>query len=271
MALTIDTYDKYEITGKIIDINNNSSTLTISVTSPFTSVIEFHCNSYQYDVLHPPVSSKYNWIDCVRGDAYPVVAEASAYYSTNDKCFYKKEAGSESEWERTDFENIYNDNPHLLEKNSDMEEKYHFFISRYKSILHKEQLCHFSAYAFSRSNRGWHSIRNNEVKRHPDDYYWIYDPDSFRGEKWDAKSIDGLAKEIRPSRDCLTQLLKSYEADDREAKKEKWNSRWKTIKSTPERLQNWLTKYDKIWLFLTSSLVGALVTILATFIINRDK
>ena len=271
MALIIDEYDKYSIKGKIIGINNNNSTLTISVTSPYISVIEFDCNSEQYDVLHPPVSSKYNWIDWVQSDGHPVVTEASTYYNTVEKCFYKKESGSESEWEHIDFDSLYNNNPDLFVKDSGIREKYQFFIYRYMSILHKEQLCYFSAYAFRRSNRDWHSIHNNEVERHPEGYYWIYDPDSFRVEKWDAESINGLAKEIRPSRDCLMQLLESYKADDRDANKEKWKSRWKTIKSTPEHLQNWLTKYDKIWLFFTSSLVGALVTIIATLIINRNR
>ena len=270
MAIIIHEYDKYSIKGKIIDINN-SSTLIISVTSPFICKIKFHCNSEHYDTLHPQVSSKYNWIDWVRDDAHPFETEASAYYNTKDKCFYRKESGIESEWERTDFEDIYNDNPHLLVKNSNMQEKYQFFLYKYMSILHKEQLCYFSAYAIHRINRDWHSIHNKQVERHPDDYFWIYDPDSFRGEKWDTESIDDLVMGIRPSKDCLRQLLEFYKADDREVKKEKWNRIRETIKSTPERLQNWLTKYDKIWILLTSSLVTAFVTLIATLIINRNK
>ena len=271
MAISFDEYDRYSIEGKIIDINDNNSTLTISVTSPFINVIKFYCNSEHYDTLHPPVSSKYEWIAWVQDDAHPIVTKASAYYNTKDKCFYRKESDSGSAWERTDFDDIYEDNPHLLTKNLNMQEKYQFFLFKYMSILHKEQLCHFSAYAIDTTNRNnWHSIKNKGVERNPNDYTWIYDPDTFHGEKWDTESIDGLVKEIRPSRDCLKQLLESYKTNYWEVTKEKWKSGWKTIKSAPERFQNWLTKYDKIWYILTSSLVGALVTLIVSSIINRN-
>ena len=271
MAINFDKYnDKYSIKGKIINVNDKSSTLTISVTTPFISVIEFHCSSEYYDALHPPVSSKYEWIAWVRDDAHPIVTEASAYYNTKDKCFYKKESGSESEWERTDFDDIYSDNPHLLTKNSNSRVKYEFFLYRYKSILHKEQLCSFSAYATDWDNRNWHSIRNKQVERHPNDYTWIYDPDTFQGEKWDTESIDGLVKEVLPSRECLEELLKRHDAADEELKRKEREERRERIKSIPGHLQNWLTKYDKIWYILTSSLVGALVTLIVSSIINRN-
>ena len=218
MALIIHRYTDYGITGKIIDVNDRSSTLTISVTSPFVSEVKFHCSSYHYDILHPP-TFKYNWISWVQGDGHPNEPEASAYYNTEDKCFYKKESGSESEWERTDFEDIYDDNPNLLGKNRNMQEKYGFFLFKYIPILHKEQVCHFSAYAVQRDNIDSHSIQNNQVKRHPEDYFWIYDSDTFHGEKWDAESIDGLVQEIRPSRNCVEWLLESYKTEDREAKR----------------------------------------------------
>ena len=200
MAISFHEYDKYSIKGKIINVND-SSTLTISVTSPFVSEIEFQCSSDHYDMLHPPVFS-YNWISWVRDSTHPVVSEAAAYYNTNDKCFYKKESGSESEWERTDFEDIYEDNPNLLTKNINvLPEKYQSFLYKYMPTLHKEQLCHFSAYVIKRTDTKFHSVRGQEVERHPNDYdyTWIYDPDTFRGEKWDAESIDGLVKEIRQS------------------------------------------------------------------------
>ena len=123
MAINFEDYDKYSIKGKIIDINDNNSTLTISVTSPFINVIKFYCNSEHYDTLHPPVSSKYEWIAWVQDDAHPIVTKASAYYNTKDKCFYRKESDSGSAWERTDFDDIYEDNPHLLTKNLNMQEK----------------------------------------------------------------------------------------------------------------------------------------------------
>ena len=272
MAITINESDKYHITGKIIKIRN--STLIISVTSPFVSEIEFYCNSEHYDVLHPPASSKYNWISWVQGAGHPNVSEASAYYNTTDKCFYKKESGGASEWETTDFEDIYNDNPSLVTKNPNIiqgQKKYWFFQDRYMAILQKEQLCEFSAYVIRKE--GGCSVYSQQVERHPNDYdyFWIYDPDTFRAEKWDAESIDDLVREIRPSRECLNQLLESYDDDDEKVNKEKWKRRREKIKSTPERLQNWLGKYDKIWLLLTSSLFTAFVTLIITLIINRNK
>ena len=50
MAISFDEYDKYSIAGKITNIND-SSTLTISVTSPFECEIQFHCSSDHYDML----------------------------------------------------------------------------------------------------------------------------------------------------------------------------------------------------------------------------
>ena len=273
MEFIFNEFDRYSIRGKIIDIND-SSTLTISVISPFVSEIEFHCSSEHYDMLHPP-AFKYNWISWVQDSEHPSVTEASAYYHKTHKCFYKKESGSESEWELTDFEDLYDDNPNLLTKNMDMQEKYKLFLYKYKSILHKGQFCRFSAYAIDRDNRNWnwYSIRNKQVERQPGDYTWIYDPDNFFGEKWEAESIDNLVKEIRPSKDCLEQLRVSYKAEDQEAKrktkKEKWERRWKAIISAPELFQNWLTKYDKIGILLT----GSVGTLIVKFIIDyfRNK
>ena len=317
MAIIFDEYDKYGIIGKITELNH--STLTISVTSPFISEIKFHCNPEHYDRLHPPVSAKYNWIDWVRGEAHPTEWEASAYYNTGDKCFYKKESGSESKWERTDFDDIYADNPRLLVKNLNMQEKYQFFLSKYIPILHKGQLCRFSAYAILRENRNWKSTQNKQVERHPDDFTWIYDPNTFLAEKWDAESIDGLVKEIRPSRDCLKHLLyteewdtesidglvkkirpsrdylkhllyaeewdtesidglvkkirpsrdclqhllESYEVDDRKTKREKWDRRWKMMKSAPESFRIWLDKYEKMMIGLGGLIVGVILAVFA--------
>lgn len=152
MAISFHEYDRYSIAGKITNINNNG-TLTISVTSPFVSEIQFDCSSDHYDMLHPPESPKYDWIDWGGDVVPPITVEASASYNTGEKCFYKKESGLDSRWKPTNFENIYNDNPNLLSKNLDMQEKYKFFLYKYMSILHKEQLCHFSAYAVHRINR----------------------------------------------------------------------------------------------------------------------
>ncbi len=301
MAFIFDKYDEYSIEGKIVDINDRSSTLTISVTFPFVREIEFRCSSEYYNMLHPPVTSKYNWIDWVADDGHPSVREASAYYNTSHKCFYKKESGSESEWERADFEDIYNDDdPYLFEKHLDTPEKYQFFLFKYKSILHKEQVCHFSAYAIHRINRDWKSIKNNEVERHPEDYTWIYDPDTFYGEKWDVESIDGLVKEIRPSRECVEQLFKSYKDDDRiiesidslvkeilpsrecleellkrhdaaddELRRKEWKKKWERIKSIPKRVEDFIAEYPRsLWLIIT---LGMLLVGIGTFIASILK
>ena len=297
MAISFDEYNKYSIKGKIINVND-SSTLTISVTSPFVSEVEFYCSSDHYDMLHPP-TFKYNWISWVQGAGHPNETEAAAYYNTNDKCFYKKESGSESEWEHTDFVDIYDDNPNLLGKSMYMQEKYQLFLYKYMSILHKEQLCHFSAYAIDTSDRNRPSIRSRQVERHPGDYFWIYDPDTFYGEKWDAESIDGLVQEIRPSKDCLKQLFKSYKDDDRiiesiddlvqeirpsrdcvewllesyktedrEAKRkeeeENRDRRSKTIKSAPKSVEDFIGKYPRLsWLIISFGMflvgIGSLI------------
>ena len=149
-----------------------------------------------------------------------IVTEASAYYNTKDKCFYRKESGSGSAWERTDLDDIYKDNPaSILYKKLKYAGKISisgYAYNKYMWILHKEQLCHFSAYAMQMTNRNWHSIHNMQVERHSGDYFWIYDPDTFYGEKWDAESIDGLVKEVLPSRECLEELLKRHDAADEE-------------------------------------------------------
>ena len=289
MAIIFDEYDKYSIEGKIVDINDRSSTLIISVTSPFVNEVKFYCDSYHYDMLPPPKFT-YSWISWVQDSTHPDVPEAAAYYNTNDKCFYKKEPGSESEWERADFKDIYEDNPNLLTvKRNVLQEKYQSFLYKYKSILHKGQLCRFSAYVIKRTDGKFHSVRGQEVERHPNDYdyTWIYDPDTFYGEKWDTESIDGLVKEIRPSIECLKQLFKSYKdddritesidglvqeirpsrycvewllesyrAEDREAKRKedqkKRDRRSETIKSTPERVEGFIGKYPRsLWLIIT--------------------
>ena len=265
MVTTINPYDRYRISGKIIDISGNS-TLTISVISPFTCEIKFHCDSSQYNnILHPP-PFKYNWMDLQ--EVHPSdVTEAAAYYNTEEKRFYKKESGGASEWKPTDFKNIYEDNSSLVRQNPNSiqeQEKYRFFRDRYMSILQKGQLCHFSAYAMHRINTDWSSVQSPQVARHPDDYDWIYDPDTFSAKKWDTESIDDLVKKIRPSRDCLKQLLESYEDDDRRAKKAKWNRRWEIIKSTLRRIEDSLGKYPRLlWLILTLGMffvgIGSLI------------
>jgi hypothetical protein len=256
MAITINEFDRYNISGKIISKHKNNGTFTIFVTSPFTCEIKFYCSLEHYHVLHPP-AFKYNWMDLQ--DSHPSISEASAYYNTQHKCFYKKESNSKSEWKPADFADIYDDNPNLLRRNTNRYPvQYDLFLNKYVSILQKEQLCNFSAYALHKTNRDWYSVQGPQVARHPDDYFWIYNPNSFYAEKWEAESIDDLVKEIRPSRECVNQLLESYEDDDREADKEKWERRWEKIKSTPKRLQNWLDAYDKLMIAFITLVSGAI-------------
>ena len=270
MEIYLGYGDRYSIEGKIVDINDRSSTLTISVTSPFVSEVKFHCSIGYYNTLHPPVTSKYTWISWVRDGAHPVVSEAAAYYNTNDKCFYKKESGSESQWERADFEDIYNDDdPHLFVKHLDMPEKYQFFLYKYMSILHKEQLCHFYAYAIDETGTKFHSVHGKKVARHPEDYTWIYDPDSFYGEKWDAESIDGLVKEILPSRECLEALIKRHDAADDELNRKKWKERWERVKSIPRRVEDSIGEYPRsLWLIIT---LGTFILGIVSFIASLLK
>lgn len=255
----IDETDGYYIMGKIIGINNN--TLTISVTHPFTEKIDFYCNVDYYEQIHPPKSVEYNW-EGLR-ESHLTITEASAYYNTDHKSFFKKESSTESEWKAIDFEDIYDSNPNLLKNEQKYPEKYIFFTDKYLQTLHKGQLCRFTAYAIDKSNRNNHSVQNKLVEKFPNEYFWIYDPDSFFTERWTTESIDNLVQETRPSRDCVNQLSEFYEVDDRRAKEEKRDRRWKTIKSTPQRLQNLLTKYDKLMIGLGGLIVGAIAASVA--------
>ena len=190
--------------------------------------------------------------------------EASAYYNTNDKCFYRKEEGRKSEWKSTDFADIHNDNPYFLYRGSSWTQKeYPFFVDKYLLILQKGQLCHFYAYAIQRINRDQHSVEKKQVERHPNDYSWIYDPDTFHIDKWDTESIDGLVQEIRPSRDCLKHLRESYEVDDRKTKREKWDRRLETLKSIPARVEDFLGRYRRLLWLITLGMflvgVGSLI------------
>lgn len=265
MVITINTRDRYLIQGKIVDIPGDG-TLVIFVTHPFSSKIKFTCFPIQYNYIHSSRLSKYNWLGLDSG-SHPQVWEASAYYNTEQKSFYKKESDSESEWKAADFEDIYRDNSRLLTNDLHSYQKEHkFFVDRYIPILQKEQPCEFSAYALQEINEGnWQSVNSSQVERYPNDrdYLWIYDPDTFRAEKWDTESIDDLAKEVRPSKECVKQLLKSYEDDDRKAKKEQRNRVWQTIKSTPKRFEDFLRNYKQSTIGLGGVIVGAVLAIVA--------
>ena len=150
----INERDGYYIMGKIISINRNS--LTISVTSPFTKKIDFHCSGSYYERIHPPKSFEYDW-EGLR-NSHPIITEASTYYNTVHKSFFKKESGTESEWKVIDFEDNYDRDLNLHNKEQKVLEKYYFFTDRYLLTLHKGQLCRFVAYAFDKNNRNNGSV-----------------------------------------------------------------------------------------------------------------
>lgn len=257
MAITINTRDRYFIKGKIVDVAGDG-TLAIFVAQPFSCRIKFTCYPIQYNYIHSSRLSKYNWLGLDRG-SHPQVWEASAYYNTEQKHFYKKESGEddgESTWKAADFEDIYHDNSRLLINDLHSYQKEHkFFVDRYIPILQKEQSCAFYAYALQEIDEGnYQSVNSSQVERYPDDrdYHWIYDPDTFYVEKWDTESIDDLAREILPSRECLEELLKRHDASDEKLKKEKRKEKWEWIKSTPKRIENFLAKYSRLsWLLIT--------------------
>lgn len=271
MEFHIDRYDAYDIRGVFIQKGENAN-LVISVNDPLNREIDFECYSGIYNRLHPPRSrygsnSQYTWLGIEKDLHRTPAGDAdyynnSVYYNVEDNCFYKKGAGDTSEWERTDFEEVYDDNPNLLGKDTD-QGSYVLFRDRYRAILHKGMLCNFYAYALEKKDDGtYRSISTNNVKRHPEDYTWIYDPDSFHIEKWNTESIDSLVKEIRPSRDCLKQLRKTYRADDRKAIVKKLKRIGKAIKSAPRRFWTLLSKDGKLVIRL-ATLIIALGTLIA--------
>lgn len=217
MVIAIETRDKYFIKGKIIEADND--TLVVCVTQPFSCQIKFMCYPAHYNYIHSSRLSKYNWLGLDRG-SHPESLGASAYYNAEQKTFYKRESDSESEWEISDFEDIYRDNSHFRTNDLYSYQKEHkFFVDRYIPILQEGQSCTFYAYALQETNeKGYQSVYNSQVKRHPDDpeYRWIYDPDTFYVGKWGPESIDDLVKETLPSRECLEKLLKRHDAADDE-------------------------------------------------------
>ena len=263
MATTIRQNDRYFIKGKIVETASNG-TLVIFVTHPFSCQIKFTCFPAQYNYIYSERLSDYNWLG-LSGGSHPLGwGIAAAYYDTEKKCFYKKEAGNASdgdpEWEVTDFKDIYDDNPRLLTNDLHSQQKEHqFFVDRYIPILQKGMLCRFYAYALEEVDEGnWKSVRSKQVERHPNDYddHWIYDPDSFRIEEWNAESIEGLVKEILPSRECVEELLKRHRAIDKESRRKIPKEIWEWIKSTLKCFENHLQKYPRVsWFILTSGML----------------
>lgn len=259
MATAIRQNDRYLIKGKIVETANDD-TLVIFVTEPFSCQIQFTCFPIQYNSIHSSRLSKYNWLG-LHGGPHPLGwGIAAAYYDTEKKCFYKKEAGNASdgdpEWEVTDFKDIYHDNSSLRTNELYSQQKEHkFFVDRYIPILQKGMLCNFDAYALEEvDEENSKSVHRKRVERHPndDDYHWIYDPDSFRIEEWNAESIEGLVKEILPSRECVKELRKRHRAIDKESRRKIPKEICEWIKSTLKRFENHLQKYPRLsWFILT--------------------
>lgn len=95
----------------------------------------------------------------------------------------------------------------------------------------------------------------------------------IKSEKWDEASIDDLVKETRPSRETVEYLFRGYKRDDRDADIEEWKRRWERIKSTPKRVENFLRRYRRLsWLIITfgTLLVGIGSLIVAYLIYSKD-
>ena len=277
MGTTIHQRDRYFIKGKISETPSRDA-LIIFVSQPFSCKIEFTCFPTQYNYIHSSRLSKYDWLDLHR--EHPPCWRAAAYYNTEHKHFYKKESADESsgnpEWKVTDFEDIFYDNSHLRTNEFHSQQKEHkFFLDRYIPILQKGMLCSFYAYALEEVDEGnWKSVHSKQVKRYPNDYddHWIYDPDSFCIEEWNAESIEGLVKEILPSRECLEELLKRHDAADEELKKEKRKERREWIKSIPKRIENRLQSYPRtLWLIISGgTLALGIITLIYAILTGQN-
>ena len=267
MGITIRQNDRYFIKGKIVETASNG-TLVIFAAQPFSCEIKFTCFPIQYNCIHSSRLSKYNWLG-VSGGSHPGTWEAAAYYNTAGY-FYKKESASESdgnpEWKTADFEDILYDNSHLRTNDSHSYQKEHkFFEDRYIPILEKGMLCSFYAYALEEVDEGnLKSVHSKQVERHPNDYddRWIYDPDSFRIEEWNAESIEGLVREILPSRECVEDLRKRHRAIDKESRRKQWRELCESIKSIPKRIENHLQEYSRLSWFIIN--LGILLITIAS-------
>ena len=129
---------------------------------------------------------------------------------------------------------------------------YEFVPRKYMKILHKGQSCVFSAYALDEEGK---SVNSRGVENRPDEYMWICDSNSFKAEKWDEASIDDLVKEIRPSRKCLKQLLKSYRADFWKSVRRKLRGLGRWCRTRPKTFWNWLK--ENHWVVIA---LGTLIT-----------
>ncbi len=263
--------------------------LKILVNHPFNAEISIIMNTDTWN-KYVNYSVSRNWRgfldnhpkECNSMDFYCNPQEGKFYMgsSTDDKNY--------SVWEETTLEKIVNISRLAWEFSRHIHTDY--------NRLHAGQTCEFYAYAIDNNDRLYKpsTIEDNFPK-----YKWIYNPLTFKAHditsesiehliaktpppklvadkiilnhiqefqhsKTNGLNIDGLVKEIRPSRECLKQLLESYEAEDQKTWVEKWKKRWQGIKSSPERFRIWLDKYDKMMIGLGGLIVGV---ILATFAI----
>ena len=150
--------------------------------------------------------------------------------------------------------------------------------------LHAGQTCEFYAYAIDNNDRLYKpsTIEDNFPK-----YKWIYNPLTFKAHditsesiehliaktpppklvadkiilnhiqefqhsKTNGLNIDGLVKEVLPSRECLEGLLERHDAADEELKRKEWKEKSERIKSIPKRVENFIGKYPRLlWLIIT--------------------
>ena len=80
-------------------------------------------------------------------------------------------------------------------------------------------------------------------------------------KKWEAESIDGLVKEIRPSRECVEWLIESYKTEDQEAKR-------KDKKEKRENKKNkWKNRFDRFEQYPNT--IKIIITVLITTFVNQ--
>ena len=264
MEKVYENMSKYgeEMKGKFSH-NLPRNGIVILVTSPFVEEIHIECD-------HDISNEYWNTYSLLAPQAeHPEGENRKIYYNTREKYYYR------SEWREKNPEQQESKSGYIwVEANSEdiveharQCEKLQAHYRSYHDI-HKGQLCVFRGYAVDPNGD---FKKPSTVESMFDRHKWFYNPWSFKVSLLDENTIDGLVKEILPSRECLEESLERHDAADDELKRQEWKRKWERIKSTPERLQKWLTKYNQIFLLLTSSLVAAIVTLIATLLITRNQ
>ena len=233
--------------------------IVISVTSPF--VEEIHIESD--DNIHKAYSETYSLLPPQA--EHPKGEYRSIYYNTEEQRYYrsewrpKKPELEESEW---GYIWVITDSEYIT-KHAKRCEKLQAHYRSYHDI-HKGQLCVFTGYAID-PNGDFKKPSTIESKLILDDRTkWFFNPWSFKVSLLDENTIDGLVKEILPSRECLEESLERHDAADDELKRQERNKRWQSIKSIPKRVENFIGRYPRLlWLIITFGMllvgIGSLI------------